>query len=133
VGDALLDGRAQHRHGGRAVTRACGARSWPCSPVSRSTTTTARYPDDPDLAALVRDLRRIGAFATVWDRQPVTEHEQSRKTVVHPEVGEIDIDCDVLATQHSDLRVVVFTPRPGTDARGRLDLLAAVGTQTLSG
>jgi transcriptional regulator with XRE-family HTH domain len=108
-------------------------RAFENSTVADLRATTARYPDDPDLAALIRDLRRIEAFATVWDRQLVAEHEQSRKTVVHPEVGEIDIDCDVLATQRSDLRVVVFTPRPGTDARGKLDLLAAVGTQTLSG
>ena len=51
---------------------------------------------------------------------------------MHPEVGEVAVDCDVLATQRSDLRVVVFTRQPDSDARSRLDLLAALGTQTLS-
>jgi hypothetical protein len=43
-------------------------------------------------------------------------------------VGAVDLDCDTLATRGSNLRVVIFTPRPGTDARSKLDLLAAVGT-----
>jgi hypothetical protein len=68
----------------------------------------------------------------LWDRRLVTEHQQSRKTVVHPAVGDIDIDCDVLATQRSDLRVVVFTAVPGSADRGKLDLLAALGTQVLN-
>jgi hypothetical protein len=55
-------------------------------------------------SSMVADLRAIPAFAALWDRQLVAEHEQSRKAVVHPEVGEIDIDCGVLATQRSDLR-----------------------------
>jgi hypothetical protein len=109
------------------------SRAFENSTVADLRTTTGRYPNDPDLAALVRDLRRIEAFATLWDRRQVTEHQQSRKTVVHPEVGEIDIDCDVLATQRSDLRVVVFTSVSGSDARGRLDLLGALGTQVVSG
>lgn len=102
------------------------SRAFESSTVADLRATTARYPADPDLAALVGDLRRLSAFAALWDRQLVAEHEQSRKTVVHPEVGEIDIDCDVLATQRSDLRVVVFSAPPGTDARSRLDLLAVL-------
>lgn len=106
-------------------------RAFENSTVADLRATTGRYPDDPDLTALVRDLCRVEAFAALWDRRLVTEHQQSCKTVVHPDVGDIDIDCDVLATQRSDLRVVVFTPRPGTDARSKLDLLAALGTQSL--
>jgi hypothetical protein len=108
-------------------------RAFENSMVADLRATAGRYPDDPGLAALLADLRRMPAFAALWDRQLVAEHLQSRKVVVHPEVGEIAVDCDVLATQRSDLRVVVFTPQPGTDSRGRLDLLAALGTQTISG
>ncbi len=134
-----LDDRARNtvwRHftGGATRVRQAPeeARAFENSAVADLRATTGRYPHDPDLAALVRDLSRIEAFAALWDRRLVTEHQQSRKTVVHPEVGEVDIDCDVLATQRSDLRVVVFTPRPGTDARSKLDLLAALGTRTVA-
>ena len=107
------------------------SRAFESSTVADLRAATGRYPDDPDLADLVHDLCRIGAFAALWSRGVVAAHEQSRKTMVHPEVGGIDIDCDVLATQRSDLRVVVFSPRPGTDARSKLELLAALGTQSL--
>ncbi|MCW0212014.1 MAG: helix-turn-helix domain-containing protein [Pseudonocardia sp.] len=106
-------------------------RAFEVSMVADLRATTGRYPRDPDLAALVAELRRVPRFAELWDTRLVTTHEQSHKLVVHPEVGEVDIDCDVLASQGTDLRVVVFTPRPGTDARSKLDLLGALGMQAL--
>jgi transcriptional regulator with XRE-family HTH domain len=108
------------------------ARAFENSTVADLRATTGRYPHDPDLAALVRDLRRIDAFEALWSRHLVTEHQQSHKMVDHPDVGEVDVDCDVLTTQRSDLRIVVFTPHPGSDSRSKLDLLAALGTQTVS-
>ncbi len=59
-------------------------------------------------------------------------HVDEQPLVEHPDVGDLDLDSDTLATQGSNLRVVVYTPRPGTDARSKLDLLAAVGTQELA-
>ena len=107
-------------------------RAFENSMVADLRATTGRYPHDPDLAALLRRpaprrprSRRCGTASS----SPSTS--SPARPSVHPEVGDIDIDCDVLATQRSDLRVVVFTPRPGTDARSKLDLLAALGTQTL--
>lgn len=46
---------------------------------------------------------------------------------MHPEVGEIALDATILPMQDSELRVVVLTARPGTDARSKLDLLADTG------
>ncbi|MEJ2889118.1 helix-turn-helix domain-containing protein [Actinomycetospora aeridis] len=93
---------------------------------------TSRYPEDPDLAALIADLSATSAeFVALWDSGVVAGHQQSRKTVVHPDVGDVVIDCDTLTTAEDDLRLLVFTPAPGSDARSRLDLLAAVGTQAM--
>ncbi|GAA4552918.1 helix-turn-helix transcriptional regulator [Pseudonocardia xishanensis] len=102
------------------------------SMVADLRTTTSRYPDDPDVAALVTRLLRSPDFRELWARRTVAEHQGSHKVVDHPEVGPIDLDCDTLATRGSNLRVVVFTPTPGTDARSKLELLAAVGTQELA-
>lgn len=102
------------------------------SMVADLRTTTSRYPEDPDLAALLTRLQRSAWFRELWGRRVVAEHQGSHKVVEHPEVGPIDLDCDTLATRGSNLRVVVFTPSPGTDARSRLDLLAAVGTQEIA-
>lgn len=94
--------------------------------------TTGRYPNDPEVAALIVRLLRIPRFREMWERSTVAGHERASKTVDHPQVGEISLDSNVLTTQGSDLRIVVTTPRPGTDARSKLDLLAAIGTQELS-
>ncbi|MEV6345440.1 hypothetical protein [Actinoplanes sp. NPDC051851] len=92
---------------------------------------TGRYPNDPELGALVTRLLGVPRFRELWDLRAVAEHETARKTVEHPQVGDIAIDAYVLTTQGTDLRMVVSTPRPGTDARGRLDLAATIGVQEM--
>ena len=87
-------------------------------------TTTGRYPNDPDVAVLIERLRRTARFRELWARPTVSAHESAHKTAVHPDVGEIALDANILPTQDSDLRVVVLTARPGTDARSKLDILA---------
>ncbi|GAA1632601.1 helix-turn-helix transcriptional regulator [Actinoplanes couchii] len=93
---------------------------------------TGRYPEDPELIALVARLTRVPRFREWWELRAVAEHETASKTVEHPEVGDIDIDSNVLTTQSTDLRMVVSTARPGTDARGRLDLVATIGLQRMT-
>ncbi|GIF02719.1 transcriptional regulator [Actinoplanes siamensis] len=95
--------------------------------------TTGRYPDDPDVAVLITRLRHSPRFRELWQRPSVGSHERAHKLVEHPEVGLIALDSAVLTTQDTDLRLVVYTARPDTDARGKLDLLAAIGVQTMSG
>ena len=49
-----------------------------------------RYPDDPDLLALIADLRETSErFSELWDPRPAAVHTQSRKTFDHPEVGRL--------------------------------------------
>lgn len=94
--------------------------------------TTSRYPEDPDLATLITRLSRSPRFGDLWSRGSVGGHESARKLVEHPEVGDIALDSDVLTTQGTDLRLVVYTPRPGTDAADKLALVAALGLQSMS-
>lgn len=94
---------------------------------------TARYPDDVDLRSLVAGLRSISTrFVQLWDAYVVGVHSVDTKTMHHPEIGPIVLDCDVLAVPGSDLRVVVYTAAPGTDAADKLRLLAVIGTQTMT-
>ncbi|MBB4742097.1 transcriptional regulator with XRE-family HTH domain [Actinoplanes octamycinicus] len=94
--------------------------------------TTSRYPGDPAVTALVARLHRSPRFRELWTRGSVAAHQGASKIVEHPDVGDIALDCDVLTTQGSDLHLVVYTPRPGTDARSKLDLLATIGTQQMT-
>lgn len=94
--------------------------------------TTSRYPNDPDVAALISRLNRSPRFRTLWALRSVGDHQSAHKIVEHPDVGDIALDSIVLTTQSTNLRLVVDTPRPGTDARSKLDLLAAIGTQEMA-
>lgn len=86
--------------------------------------TSARYPNDPDVAALISRLIGNTRFHRHWEHSAVTAHESAHKTAVHPDVGPIALDAGVLTTHNTDLRVVVMTPRPGTDAREKLGRLS---------
>ncbi|HEX7659012.1 MAG TPA: helix-turn-helix domain-containing protein [Pseudonocardiaceae bacterium] len=69
-----------------------------------------RYPADPQLHALIADLRAHGAgFSRLWDAAPATEHGYDRLNVPDPEHGRADLDKEVLTLAAGDLRVVVFT------------------------
>ncbi|HEY6888754.1 MAG TPA: helix-turn-helix transcriptional regulator [Solirubrobacter sp.] len=90
-----------------------------------------RYPNDGPLHELIADLRAMSPrFAELWEQRPVAHHVADRKTIVHPEVGPITVDCDVLTVAGSDLRIVVYTAPPGSPDARALALLGAIGTQT---
>ncbi|MEU6124386.1 helix-turn-helix transcriptional regulator [Streptomyces sp. NPDC047123] len=94
----------------------------------------ARYPADLGLRRLIAELRENSdRFAELWDSGAMGRHEASRKTVDHPRVGPVTLDCDVLSVAGSDLRVMVYTAEPGTQDAERLELLAVLGTQELTG
>jgi transcriptional regulator with XRE-family HTH domain len=91
-----------------------------------------RWPDDPDLRSLVTDLRRASKrFADLWDSRTVGNHGADRKMIMHPEVGHIEVDCDVFTAAGSDLKVIAYTVEPGSEAAEKLALLRVVGLQAL--
>jgi transcriptional regulator with XRE-family HTH domain len=96
--------------------------------------TAGRYPADQRLRRLVADLRaNSDRFAELWDSGAVGRHEAARKTIDHPRVGLLTLDCDVLTVAGSDLRVMIDTAEPGTEDAERLALITVLGTQELVG
>ncbi|MER5658323.1 helix-turn-helix transcriptional regulator [Streptomyces sp. NPDC002131] len=94
--------------------------------------TVSRYPADQGLRRLIADLRASSdRFAELWDSGAVAHHEAARKTVDHPQVGAVTLDCDVLGVAGNDLRVMVYTAEPGTRDAERVALLGVLGTQAL--
>jgi transcription regulator MmyB-like protein len=93
-----------------------------------------RYPADQALRRVVAELRANSArFAELWDTGAVGTHESSHKTIDHPHVGAVTLDCDILTVAGSDLRVMIYTAEPGTEDAERLELITVIGTQTLVG
>jgi transcriptional regulator with XRE-family HTH domain len=96
--------------------------------------TAARYPTDRTLRRLITDLAAGSPrFAELWDAQtppPLTDPSR-RKTINHPAVGPITLDCDSLLVAMDDLRITVYTAEPATEDADRLALAAVLGTQSL--
>lgn len=91
------------------------------------------YPDDGRLHQLVDDLLQVSPrFARLWAERAVTATGSGSKTIVHPEVGPITLDCDVLTVAGSDLRLVVYTAERSSPDADRLRLAQVVGLQELS-
>ncbi|MDO9355900.1 MAG: helix-turn-helix transcriptional regulator [Solirubrobacteraceae bacterium] len=91
---------------------------------------SGRFPNDAYLRRVITDLRAGSArFAELWDAHPVTRRHADRKSLEHPQVGRITVDCDRLSVEGSDLTAIVYTATPGSPDADALALVAAIGLQ----
>jgi transcriptional regulator with XRE-family HTH domain len=85
---------------------------------------------DRRVATMVRRLREVSPeFVDVWDRHEVSARFEDHKTLIHPELGEIEVDCQVLFTENQAQILLVLTATPGTESYEKLQLLSVVGNQ----
>jgi transcriptional regulator with XRE-family HTH domain len=91
------------------------------------------YPDDVRLHQLIDELRKVSSrFAELWAERVFNTTGSNTKTIVHPEIGPITLDCDVLTVAGSDLRLVVYTAEPSSPDADRLRLVQVIGLQKLA-
>jgi transcriptional regulator with XRE-family HTH domain len=91
--------------------------------------TAGRRHDDPEIARLVAHLRaESDDFARRWDEHEVRVRRADRKTVIHPEVGPILLDCETLLTPDQGQLLLVLTPATA-EATDKLALLSVIGLQ----
>jgi transcriptional regulator with XRE-family HTH domain len=89
-----------------------------------------RAADDPEAHELVdRLLRESGEFAALWERHEVASRPGTLKHFVHPLVGTLTLDCQVLTSENLTEKLVVFTASPGSEDADRLALLSVIGSQ----
>jgi hypothetical protein len=88
---------------------------------------------DPRAARIVAELQeRSPEFVRVWELQEVAQRYGESKTILHPALGRIDVDAQVLFTENRAQTLVVMTARPGTESQGKLELLSVIGNQQLT-
>jgi transcriptional regulator with XRE-family HTH domain len=92
-----------------------------------------RYPGDPGIAELVAEVSaRSPLFARLWESGEVGIRRSSRKRMVHPVVGPLELHCDVLYVPERDQRVVLYTTTPGTPSHEALKTLREAGRDALA-
>jgi transcriptional regulator with XRE-family HTH domain len=90
---------------------------------------TGRFPRDRRLATLIRELNAGNErFAELWATGEVAVNRNVHKTVDHPSVGPITVDCDILTDGDSELKIVIMTAAPGSEDESRLQLTTVIGT-----
>lgn len=77
---------------------------------------------------LVRALQKASPeFAELWERHEVAQRFADHKTLIHPELGPIELDCQVLFTEDQSQALLVLTAPPRSEGYEKLRLLAVLG------
>lgn len=94
---------------------------------------TARLGTDHIAQRLVADLVEASAeFTEYWNEMRVQPLRSTPKTLVHPQAGRLDVQCDVVLSSTTGHRLVIFRPQPGTNTAESFDFLRVLGQQNLS-
>ncbi|MET1075318.1 MAG: helix-turn-helix transcriptional regulator [Umezawaea sp.] len=121
-----LFGTGEGRWQLRPVTSTAGPYAFETAIVADLREAVSRYPADPELAALVDGLRAVSPFfGELWSVAGMGQLTGDLKTISHPELGDVTLDCDVLTVPGVDLRIVTYTAAAGTSGADQLDLLRA--------
>ncbi|MGW2287093.1 helix-turn-helix transcriptional regulator [Streptomyces phaeochromogenes] len=84
-------------------------------------------------ARIIAELKEASAeFVRAWELQEVAQRWGEAKTILHPDLGRIDVDAQVLFTENRAQTLVVLVAHPGTDSQGKLELLSVIGHQQLA-
>jgi transcriptional regulator with XRE-family HTH domain len=74
-------------------------------------------------------LRRSDEFRELWERQEVAQRFADHKVLVHPDIGPIEVDCQVLFTEDRSQALLVLTAEPRSTDEEKIRLLGVLGTQ----
>jgi transcriptional regulator with XRE-family HTH domain len=77
---------------------------------------------------LVRALSKASPeFADLWARQEVSKRFEDHKTLIHSELGPIEVDCQALFTEDQSQILLVLTAPPRTEGHEKLRMLGVIG------
>lgn len=74
-------------------------------------------------------LHRSREFDRIWKSHAVATRFADHKTLLHPELGEIEVDCQTLYSEDRGQALLVLTAPPRSEGAQKLGLLAVIGQQ----
>jgi transcriptional regulator with XRE-family HTH domain len=77
-------------------------------------------------------LRQSPEFVSIWSDHEVGVQHIELKRFQHPEVGRMDLHCQILLDPDQAHSLLVFTATPGTTSYENLRLLSVIGDQHIS-
>lgn len=72
-----------------------------------------------------------GEFRDLWDRHEVGIRPREVKRYRHPEVGGLELHCQILLDPEQSHSLLVYTAEPGSESYEKLRLLSVVGAPAL--
>lgn len=87
--------------------------------ISRLRAATNRWGDDVDFAALLEELRTAQDFTERWAMFAATEKRRGTTHIVHPDLGRLNLDYEVLLLADDVDEQRLITWLPGDDATAR--------------
>jgi transcriptional regulator with XRE-family HTH domain len=91
----------------------------------------ARRSGDAVADRLIADLLRTSEeFGRYWDEMAVEPLRSTRKQLIHPHAGPLDVQCDVVLSYTTGHRLVIFRPQPGSTTAANFEFLEVLGGQT---
>lgn len=71
-------------------------------------------------------------FRAVWDRHEVGVRPRDVKRFAHPELGVLELTCQVLVDPESSHSLLVYTAAPGSESAEKLRLLSVIGAHRMA-
>ncbi|WP_066945357.1 helix-turn-helix domain-containing protein [Streptomyces lushanensis] len=86
----------------------------------------AEHPEDTRVTGLATALRAASPlFAQQWTAGHTARHRTERKRVLHPDLGELHLDCDVLQSPDPAVNILVYSAPPGSADAALLERVLA--------
>jgi transcriptional regulator with XRE-family HTH domain len=94
----------------------------------------ARYPDDPEIASLVTELLGLSSlFAEMWESHEVEVRGPMMKRFIHPSLGPLEFECQVLHIADTGQRLIAYCAAPNSPTAQAFVTLAQAQPAHLQG
>ncbi|MEV4312243.1 helix-turn-helix transcriptional regulator [Actinocrispum sp. NPDC049592] len=92
-------------------------------------TLSRQGPDSPASRVVDALLERSEEFARLWSAHEIGLRHEDYKRIQHPDLGVVEVHCQVLLDADLTQTLLVYTATPGTESYEKLQLLPVLGNR----